>query len=193
MKTKGITLISICLTILLTMSCQTKKPAPAPAPDPLAGKLKEYASFPLTSDLSRLSVKEKQLLPYLIEAASVMDDIFWLETYSNKDELFAKNTDPSVQQFLRINYGPWERLGDDKSFIAGIGTKPAGAQMKTAINDLAAKIITLRGDGNYDGIKSLLSEKGVIIPELQNDLNRINQKGIPKDIYFEQGLKVLGL
>ena len=65
--------------------------------------------------------------------------------------------------------------------------------MKAAVNGLAAMIITLQGDGNYKVIKALLSEKGVIIPDLQNDLNRVNGKGIPKDIVFEQGLKVLGL
>ena len=53
--------------------------------------------------------------------------------------------------------------------------------------------ITFQGDGNYDGVKALLAEKGVIIPELQRDLDRVNEKGIPKDIVFEQGLKVLGL
>jgi hypothetical protein len=65
--------------------------------------------------------------------------------------------------------------------------------MKAAINSLAALIITFQGDGNYDGVKALLAEKGVIIPELQRDLDRVNEKGIPKDIVFEQGLKVLGL
>ncbi len=65
--------------------------------------------------------------------------------------------------------------------------------MKAAINSLAALIITYQGDGNYDGVKALLAEKGVIIPELQRDLDRVNEKGIPKDIVFEQGLKVLGL
>jgi hypothetical protein len=30
-------------------------------------------------------------------------------------------------------------------------------------------------------------------PDLQADLNRLQQKGIPVDITFEQGVKVLGL
>jgi uncharacterized protein YutE (UPF0331/DUF86 family) len=65
--------------------------------------------------------------------------------------------------------------------------------MKEAVNSLAAKIITLQGDGNYDEVKALLGEKGIITPQLQSDLDRVNGKSIPKDIVFEQGVKVLGL
>jgi hypothetical protein len=33
----------------------------------------------------------------------------------------------------------------------------------------------------------------VVKPDLQNDLNKLQQKGIPVDIVFEQGVDVLGL
>lgn len=128
MKTKGILLISICLITLATMSCQNKKPAPAPTDPRISEKLKGYASFPLTADLSNLTAAEKQILPILIEAAGIIDDIYWQETYGDKSDLFAKHTDPAIREFLKINYGPWERLNEDKSFIEGIGSKPAGAQ-----------------------------------------------------------------
>jgi len=35
--------------------------------------------------------------------------------------------DPYTKQFAAINYGPWDRLGGNKPFIAGIGEKPKGA------------------------------------------------------------------
>jgi hypothetical protein len=77
---------------------------------------------------------------------------------------------------------------------AANGTYTVNAEsMKTAINSLAGKIITLQGDGDYEGIKALLASKGVVPAELQGDLKRINEKGIPVDIVFEQGLTVLGL
>ncbi|MDD3384975.1 MAG: Zn-dependent hydrolase, partial [Bacteroidales bacterium] len=66
-------------------------------------------------------------------------------------------------------------------------------QMKVAVNDLAALILTLQGDGNYQGVKDLMSEKGVVPEVLQKDLDRINSLGIPKDIVFKQGVSVLGL
>ncbi len=127
MKTKGFLLIFICLITIMTQSCQPKKTTVAADPA-IAEKLKAYASFPLTADLSTLSVKEKQMLPLLIEAAAIMDDIFWQETFGDKNELFSKYTDAASQEFLRINYGPWERLNEDKPFLDGFGVKPAGAQ-----------------------------------------------------------------
>jgi hypothetical protein len=127
MKNIGLVLISIGLTLMLSMSCQSNKPIKEADPV-ITEKLKGYATFPLTADLSGLSEKEKQILPYLIQTAEIMDEIFWQETYGDKAELFEKYKDPSVQQFLQINYGPWERLNEDKPFIEGIGPKPTGAQ-----------------------------------------------------------------
>jgi hypothetical protein len=127
MKTTIYSLIIICLTIMMTQSCQTKKTSPAVDPS-IGEKLKEYAAFPLKTDLSALSGKEKEILPLLFDAAKIIDDIFWQETYGDKKALFTKYTDPAVQEFLNINYGPWERLNEDKSFLEGFGTKPAGAQ-----------------------------------------------------------------
>jgi len=127
MKSKGFILISMYLTILLSMSCQSNKPVKEADPV-IIEKLNGYATFPLTADLSGLSEKEKQILPYLFQTAEIMDEIFWQETFGDKEELFAKYKDPSIQQFLKINYGPWERLNEDKPFIEGFGAKPAGAQ-----------------------------------------------------------------
>ncbi|HBB90620.1 MAG: Zn-dependent hydrolase [Bacteroidetes bacterium GWF2_49_14] len=66
-------------------------------------------------------------------------------------------------------------------------------KMKAAVSELGALIIGLQGDGNYAGVKKLMSEKGMVPAMLQDDLGRINSKGIPKDIVFEQGAAVLGL
>lgn len=66
-------------------------------------------------------------------------------------------------------------------------------KMQTAMNALSDKILTLQGDGDYDGVSKLVSEMAVIKPELQADLDRLKVKGIPVDIIFEQGTAVLGL
>ncbi len=62
-----------------------------------------------------------------------------------------------------------------------------------AMEALSAKILTLQGDGDYEGAKALAAAKGVISPALQSDLDRIGKSGIPVDITFEQGTAVLGL
>jgi len=64
----------------------------------------------------------------LFEAANVMNSIYWQETYGDKKELMSKLEDPYQKRFAEINYGPWNRLNDNASFIPGIGSKPAGVQ-----------------------------------------------------------------
>jgi hypothetical protein len=48
-----------------------------------------------------------------------------------------------------------------------------------AMEALSAKILTLQGDGDYDGAQKLNDEMGVIRPELQAELGRPGQGGHP--------------
>lgn len=66
-------------------------------------------------------------------------------------------------------------------------------KMTEAMNSLAKEIITIQGDGDYAKAKNMIETLGVIKPELQADLDRIGEAGIPRDIVFNQGLEVLGL
>jgi hypothetical protein len=61
------------------------------------------------------------------------------------------------------------------------------AKMKLAMTELSALILKLQGDGDVEGVKKLLLEKGQIPTDLQNDLNKLIQLQIPVDIIFEQG------
>ena len=63
--------------------------------------------------------------------------------------------------------------------------------MRAAMNGLSELILTLQGDGDHDGAAALLAEKGVVVPALQADLDRLGSAGIPVDIIFEQGESVL--
>ena len=66
-------------------------------------------------------------------------------------------------------------------------------KMEEAIKDLSNLILTLQGNGDYDGVAQLVKEKGIISTDLQNDLNKLSKANIPVDIVFEQGIKALGL
>ena len=66
-------------------------------------------------------------------------------------------------------------------------------RMQDAMTALSALILTLQGDGDYDGAGQLLSEQGVIFEGLQADLDRLAEAGIPVDIVFEQGRAVLNI
>lgn len=100
---------------------------PGSTSDYIRQRLAIYEKEKLTTDLSVLSEKEKQMLPLLIQAAQIMDDLFWLQAYGNKDSLLHSIEDSATQQFAAINYGPWDRLNNDTPFVAGAGIKPPGA------------------------------------------------------------------
>jgi hypothetical protein len=72
-------------------------------------------------------VSDRKILPLLIQAASIMDDLFWKQTYPQRDSLRNIIKDEKTRDFLMINYGPWDRLNDDKPFVMGIGARPVGA------------------------------------------------------------------
>lgn len=91
-------------------------------------KLDEYTSFKLTADVSKLSEKEKEMIPILIEVADIMDGLYWQEAYGDKEALMSSLKDDAEKGFAMINYGPWDRLGNNAPFIEGVGEKPLGAQ-----------------------------------------------------------------
>jgi len=65
------------------------------------------------------------------------------------------------------------------------------AAMDRAVDSLSELILTLQGDGDYDGVDELMEHMGVVPPPLQSDLDRLDTLGIPRDIVFEQGVDVL--
>lgn len=95
--------------------------------NPMQTKLEDYKKVKLTTDLSQLSASEKQMIPKLIEAAKVMDELFWFEALGDKKAFLDTISDDYTRQFAQINYGPWDRLDDNNAFIAGVGSKPLGA------------------------------------------------------------------
>jgi hypothetical protein len=66
-------------------------------------------------------------------------------------------------------------------------------RMTQAMTELSRLLLTLQGDGDYDGARELTESKGVIGAQLQADLDRLTRAGIPVDITFRQGLAQLGL
>lgn len=125
-------IVLIAVFIAFNSSCTPKAGSTNTATDttnmsPMQKKINEYAVVKLTTDMSKLTEKEKQMIPVLLEVAQVMDDIFWEQTWGNKNALLDTIKDPYARQFVEINYGPWDRLDENKPFIAGIGEKPKGA------------------------------------------------------------------
>jgi len=72
------------------------------------------------------------MLPLLIEAADVMNVLFWHQSYGESAELMSTLEDPAAQQYAAINFGPWDRIADNDPFLDGYGPKPAGANLYPA-------------------------------------------------------------
>lgn len=89
--------------------------------------LEKYTTFRLTANLDHLSDNQKAMVKKLIEAGKIMDGLFWYEAYGDKNELLDKIEDEDTKAFVKINYGPWDRLDGNNSFVDGIGDKPKGA------------------------------------------------------------------
>ena len=66
-------------------------------------------------------------------------------------------------------------------------------RMREAMADLSRLLLTLQGDGDYEGALELTNTKGVIGEQLQADLDRLTSASIPVDITFNQGVAELGL
>jgi Peptidase family M49 len=64
-------------------------------------------------------------------------------------------------------------------------------RMRAAVDSMAGTILRYQGDGDYEGVRRFMAERGAIPAELQGDLDRLGTKGIPVDIVFEQGMDVL--
>ncbi|MDP5028894.1 MAG: Zn-dependent hydrolase, partial [Paraglaciecola sp.] len=92
-------------------------------------RLDIYKKVKLTSDLSQYSAQQREMLSVLIQAASIMDDLFWRQAFGdNKSEFLASIPDPKVREFAALNYGPWDRLAGDTPFLTATEEKPLGAQ-----------------------------------------------------------------
>jgi len=131
-RMKNIVVLFMVVAFVFGCTQTSKKENKMDVNQEIMKKACEFASFTLTTDLTVLTEKERQMLPLLLEAAKVMEEIFWHEAFGIKGELFAKNWDEHTEKFLKINYGPWERLNNNEPFLAEYGTKPAGANFYPA-------------------------------------------------------------
>jgi hypothetical protein len=120
----------LLLATLIFVACENKPTTDVIQQEestPMQTNLAKYTDFTLTADLSHLSDNQKQVVKLLIEAADLMNELFWYESYGDKAALLGSIEDEDTKAFVAYNYGPWDRLDGNKPFVDGIGEKPAGA------------------------------------------------------------------
>ena len=91
----------------------------------------------------------------------------------------------SRQGLLQLNFfkkmGAYSRDPNTKTYRAHLD------RMQAAINELAAQILRLQGDGNYEEAKVLLENYGHPDSDLDEDIQRFEATGNPLEIILEQG------
>ncbi len=128
MNTKIIRLLMIILAAWLTGCNSTDKKLT----EEMKANLARFKEVTLTTDLNWLSSQEREIVGLLIDAAAIMDDIYWMEAYGDKEELLAQVKNEYAREYVKIHYGPWDRLNDNIPFIPGFGEKLPGAQFYPA-------------------------------------------------------------
>ena len=151
-----------------------------PAPSLIAeyeNRLNIYFPVTLSADTSHLSDNQKQMLAVLIEASVIMDDLFWQQAFGqDKNTFLSKITDPQVQNFAALNYGPWDRLNGDQAFLSNIDEKLPGAQFYPT--DMTKAEFETTDFDDKDGLYSMVRR--------DNDGQLV---AIPYSTYFAEELK----
>ena len=130
----------IALTVLvLFSSCNnsntatnTKSVEPDSLKDYVANHIDGYEKVRLSTNLNQLTPNERKIIPLLIQAATIMDDLYWKQAYPQRDSLLSTIKDDKTREYVTINYGPWDRLNGDKPFVQGIGARPEGGSFYPA-------------------------------------------------------------
>ena len=119
----------VALACITLAGCKKKSAEPVPEHEsPCKAMVEEYAWFDLTSPLvEQLSENEKQLVPIFVRIAEIMDDLFWKQTFGDKTMLDTIS-DEYAKEFAMIQYGPWNRLDENKPFVPGYGEKKPGCR-----------------------------------------------------------------
>ncbi|WP_153639817.1 Zn-dependent hydrolase [Prolixibacter sp. NT017] len=124
---KLISLFSLMIVFLMAGGCKNSSKSESEQEDIVAQKVDEFAKVKLTTDMSQLDENQKKMLSLMFDAADIMDGIFWQEAYGDKEALLTSLKTQAERDFAMINYGPWERLNNNKPFVEGVGPKPKGA------------------------------------------------------------------
>ena len=100
----------------------------------LGKKIARFAPTTLTANTANLSVKDREALKKIIEAAKLLDPLFLRQVWSGNAALEAKlkaDNTPAGRERLHYFYimdGPWSRLDSNEPFIDGVPhEKPAQA------------------------------------------------------------------
>ena len=122
---QDLALFSLLLVAILPAACTSSPQS--------AGRIaRSYARVPLQADIEALSPRERAVLERLRQAAGPASEIFWKQTAPDAPQVRAtleKSDRPEDRErlsYFLINYGPYDRLRNDRNFL-GEGERSPGA------------------------------------------------------------------
>ncbi|RUO68409.1 dipeptidyl-peptidase 3 family protein [Idiomarina ramblicola] len=127
------TLFSLAPLALVLMGCSDPEPVDSKSTQnyelvaDAEQRLDIYTPYQLKTDLSHLSDDQKKMVSLLIDASEIMDNLFWQQAFPENRENLLNRVEGDVREFTAINYGPWDRLNNNKPFLTGFDDKPEGA------------------------------------------------------------------
>lgn len=110
-------------------------------------KLNEYATITLKYSPDNLSENEKQLIPLLIRVSEIMDELFWMQSYGSREKLMSMISDKYLLRLVEINYGPWDRMDNNKAFS---NRDQAGKKKQEAITTSIAEANKYQTEMRFD-------------------------------------------
>ncbi len=125
-------ILSVLLLLIFIASCgdnnetENKKDKKM-VEDTFKNEVEKYFEYELNSDLSHLSENQKKMIPILIEISDIMDQLHWELACGPYQKIKDTLSNEYAKRLFEINYGPWNRLNNNKPFIDGVGKKPKGA------------------------------------------------------------------
>ena len=152
-------MLTILLVLIMT-GCVTKE---SEYDQEMKAKLAQFEEVTLQTDLSWLSDSEREIIGILIDVADIMDDIYWMQAYGDKEELLNSIESEYAKKYALIHYGPWDRLNDNEPFIPGVGPKPPMAQFYP--EDMTVEEFEAWGDSDKASLYTLVrrDEEGNLI------------------------------
>ena len=82
MKKLSNELAAFVMAVFILAACT---PTKDPLTEDMKARLAQFEEVTLTTDLSWLSENEREIIRILMDAADIMDDIFWIQYYVDKE------------------------------------------------------------------------------------------------------------
>ena len=150
MKPNNVHLIYFSVLLILLISCTSQQSTDKDTLENInQDLLSNYVKVQLNTDLSYLKANEKKIIPLLIKASDLIDDIFWTQSIGTKVRVMDSIENEDLKLYASINYGTWDRLNGMEPFIDKFGIKPLGARFYPA-RMTYKEFDELESDDKYD-------------------------------------------